>query len=175
MFSCLKLWLLWVGLHSHSASAAWNLSPWSVAPVSSVCFCIACKGEEGLKSPVSLTGGEGTLSVETDSHQYWFKVSLLKHFCNCNAMICHICQDFQKQSMCFRYTDRWRAASWLEAACQLLCSAAAPAECAGLWDQRLLCCHCLDLLENTKILVINKESRQSVWERGIEKRSRSSL
>lgn len=88
MFSCLKLWLLWVGLHSHSASAAWNLSPWSVAPVSSVCFCIACKGEEGLKSPVSLTGGEGTLSVETDSHQYWFKVSLLKHFCNCNAMIC---------------------------------------------------------------------------------------
>lgn len=100
MFSCLKLWLLWVGLHSHSASAAWNLSPWSVAPVSSVCFCIACKGEEGLKSPVSLTGGEGTLSVETDSHQYWFKVSLLKHFCNCSAMICHICQDFQKQSMC---------------------------------------------------------------------------
>lgn len=41
-------------------------SPWSAAPVSATCFCAGCRGEEGLTSPVSLTGGEGTFSVKED-------------------------------------------------------------------------------------------------------------
>lgn len=48
-----------------------EFSPSSAAPASSPHFCTEHRGEEGLMSPVSLTGGEGTLSVEEYFHQWW--------------------------------------------------------------------------------------------------------
>lgn len=47
-----------------------SFSPWSADPLSAECFCAERKGEAGLSSPVSLTGGEGTFSVKEDFHQY---------------------------------------------------------------------------------------------------------